>query len=90
MAEDTSDTKKAEENLRDLSVMLIEIANQNIQAAFDVATRAAGARTPIDLVNLWSAHIRRQLELLNAQTEQLSELTQRLVRSSTSSNTPGE
>ena len=67
------------ENFRDLNITLIDMAHASIESAFEFARQAATARTPRDLAALWSAHVPKQLELLNAQTRELTELGQKLV-----------
>lgn len=73
------------ENVRELSVMLIDLAQVNIEAAFDFTRQAATAKTPADLVTLWTTHVPKRLELLSAQTKQLTELGQRIATRATSS-----
>lgn len=73
------------ENFRDLGITLIDMAHANIESAFEFARQAATARTPSDLATLWTAHVPKQLELLNTQTKELTELGQKLaVRSAPS------
>jgi hypothetical protein len=88
-------TQKAEqsfavgtENFRDLSITLIDMAHANIESAFEFARQAAAARTPGDLATLWSAHVPKQFELLNAQTKELTDLGQKLAIRSAPSITP--
>lgn len=88
-------TQKAEqgfaigtENFRDLSIALIDMAHANIESAFQFAREAATARTPGDLTTLWSAHVPKQLELLNAQTKELIELGQKFAIRSAPSMAP--
>jgi hypothetical protein len=76
------------ENLRDLNVTLIEMAHANIESVFEFARQAATAKTPSDIVNLWSAHIPKQVQLLSAQMRELTELGQKLASRSAPSITP--
>lgn len=73
------------ENLRELSVTLIGLAQANIQTAFDFARQATAVTTPADMVKLWAEHVPKQLELLSAQTKQLTELGQRMATRAASS-----
>jgi len=75
-------------NLRDLNVTLIEMAHANINAAFEFARQAASARTPSDMVNLWSTHLPKQLRLLTEQAKELTELGQKLASRSAPSIMP--
>lgn len=72
-------TSAATENLRDLNVKLIEMAHAHFNAAFEFAHQAATARSPSDIVNLWSTHLPRQLRILTEQGRELTELGQKLV-----------
>jgi hypothetical protein len=60
------------ENVRGLSVRLIDIARANTNAAFDFAREVAEAQAPSDLVQAWTTHATKQFDLL---TKQASELT---------------
>lgn len=72
----------AVENLQDLSVTLIEMAHANIDAAFEFAHQAATARTPTDIVNLWSTHLAKQLRLITEQAQELAQRGQKLANRS--------
>lgn len=76
------------ENFRDLSIKLIDMAHANVESAFDFARQATSARSPGDLVTLWSTQFPKQLELLNAQTKELTELGQKFTARGTPSITP--
>lgn len=76
------------ENLRHLSVTLIDMAHANIESAFDFARSAATARTPSDIVNLWSTQLPKQLRLLTEQAKELTELGQKLASQSAPSTAP--
>jgi hypothetical protein len=60
------------ENVRDLSVTLIEMAQANTVAAFDFAREVAEAKAPSDLVQVWTTHATKQFDML---TKQASKLT---------------
>jgi hypothetical protein len=49
------------ENVRDLNVKLIEMAQANTVAAFDFAREVAEAKAPSDLVEVWTTHATQQL-----------------------------
>jgi hypothetical protein len=67
------------ENIRVLNVKMIDMARANTEAAFDLALKIATSKTPADVMELWSEHARRQFELLNEQTKELSALGQKMA-----------
>jgi hypothetical protein len=88
-------TRKTEEafsasadNLREISVNLIDMAHANIESAFEFAREAATVRSPSDMVSLWTTHARKQFELLGVQSRKLAELGQHFVAKSAPSITP--
>ena len=76
------------ENLRELSVTLIEMAHANVESAFEFARQAAAAQAPSDIVSLFSTHIPKQLQRLAQQSSELAELGRKLVIRSAPSITP--
>jgi hypothetical protein len=62
----------AVENVRDLNLRLIDMAQANTQAAFDFAREVAEAKGPSDLVQAWTTNATKQFDML---TKQASELT---------------
>ena len=52
------------ENIRALNVKMIDMACANAEATFDLAFQIATAKTPSDIIELWSRHARKQFELL--------------------------
>jgi hypothetical protein len=69
--------------MRELNITLIEMAHDNAEAVFDLAREIASAQAPSDLVAIWSAHARRQFEMMTKQTRELTELCQKLAGRST-------
>jgi hypothetical protein len=65
--------------MRELNIKLIEMAHANADAMFDLAQEVAGAQAPSDLMAIWSAHAKRQFELMNKQTREFTELGQKLA-----------
>ena len=59
------------ENMRELNASLIEMAQTNTETVFDFARQMAAAKTPSDMVKLWTRHARRQFEMLNEQVKEL-------------------
>jgi hypothetical protein len=70
-------------SIRELNGKLIDMAHANADAVFDLAHELATAQAPSDLATIWSAHARRQFELMTAQTRELTLLGQKFVSRST-------
>jgi phasin len=69
--------------MRDLNIKLIDMAHANADAVFDLAHEVASAQAPSDLAAIWSAHAKRQFEMMTKQTRELTELGQKLASRST-------
>src|ERR1700733_5521697 len=67
------------ENIRVLNVRMTNMARTNMEAAFDLALKIAASKTPADVMELWSEHVRKQFELLNEQTKELGALGQKMA-----------
>ena len=65
--------------MRDYNLKMIELAQANIEAYFAIARQLATATTPSDAIELWTSHVRKEFELLNDQTKQLTALGQKLA-----------
>jgi hypothetical protein len=65
--------------MRELNGKLIDMAHANADAVFDLASEVAGAKGPSDLVVIWSAYARRQIEMMINQTRELTELGQKFA-----------
>jgi hypothetical protein len=70
------------ENVRDLNVRLIDMAQANTDAAFDFARQAADAKAPSDLVQAWTTHTTKQFDMLTKQASELTTLSQRFASTS--------
>ena len=73
--------------MRELNIKLIDMAHANADAVFDLAHEVASAQTPSDLAAIWSAHAKRQFEMMTKQTRELTELGQKLASRGTESLT---
>lgn len=71
------------ENVRDLNVRLIDMARANADAVFDLAHQIDTAEVPSDFAQVWSAHAKKQFEMLTKQAKELTALGQRFVGSTT-------
>jgi len=64
------------DNIRDFNVKMIDMAQTNAEAVFEFARQLATAKQPSDMVELWTAHGKKQFETLTEQTKELSALGQ--------------
>ena len=69
----------ASKGASDYSGKLIDIARTNANAAFDVAEKLVGVKSPTDVFAIWSTYARSQYETMTAQTKELVELSQRVA-----------
>jgi hypothetical protein len=67
------------ENIQALNAKMIDMVRANTEAAFDLALKIATSKTPADVMEVWSEHARKQFELLNEQTKELSALGQKIA-----------
>jgi hypothetical protein len=71
--------------MREFNVKLIDIAHANANEVFNFAHEVASVQTPADLLAIWSAHAKRQFEMMTKQTQELTALGQKLVSRNTDS-----
>jgi phasin len=64
------------DGLRDYHLKMIELARANSEAVFDLGRNLATARSPSDVMQLWTEFARRQIETLTEQTQQMVSLFQ--------------
>jgi hypothetical protein len=69
------------ENVRDLNLKLIDMAQANAQAAFDFAREVAHAKGPSDFVQAWTTNATKQFDTLTKQAGELTRLGQRFASS---------
>ncbi len=72
----------AREHMRDLNVRLIDMAQANTNAAFDLAREVAEAKAPSDLVQACTTHATKQFDMLTKQASELTTLSQRFASAS--------
>jgi hypothetical protein len=65
--------------MRELNIKLIDMAHENANAAFDLAHEIASIQTPSDFAGIWSAHAKRQFEMMTKQMQELTEVGQKLA-----------
>jgi hypothetical protein len=56
------------ESIRDFNVKMIDMAHANMEAFFGLAHQLTKAKLPSDILELWTAHARKQFETLTEQT----------------------
>jgi phasin len=64
------------DGMRDMQQKLFEIAQENTRVGLEFVTALTGARSPSDLIQVWTAYSRKQFEMLTRQTKELTELSQ--------------
>jgi phasin len=69
----------ASKGAADYGLKVIEAARANSNAAFDFATELFGARTMAQMVEISTAHTRKQIEAITAQARELSALAQKVA-----------
>jgi len=69
----------AVEGVQDYNNMFIEFARANTNATFDFVQKLSGVKSPSVFVELWTEHVRKQLQTLSEQTKQLAALAQKVT-----------
>jgi phasin len=69
----------ASKGAADYGLKVIEAARANSNAAFDFATELFGARTMAQMVEISTAHTRKQIESMSEQARELSALAQKVA-----------
>jgi hypothetical protein len=69
------------ENVRDLNLKLIDMAQANTEAAFDFAREVAEAKGPSDLVQACTTNATKQFDMLTKQASELTRLGQSFANS---------
>ena len=76
------------ENVRDLNLKLIDMAQVNTQAAFDFAREVVEAKGPSDCVQAWTTNATKQFDMLTKQASELARLCQGFASSMPKSSMP--
>lgn len=58
---------------------VMEIVKSNTHASFDFVQELASIKSPTQLMEVWTGHVRKQVETMTAQTKELAELTQKIA-----------
>ena len=61
---------------------MIDMAHANMEANFDFARQLAEAKAPSGIMELWTAHARKQFGTLTEQTKELTALGQKAAAES--------
>jgi len=69
----------ATKGIKDYNFKAIEFAQVNSDAAFDYAKQLISAKSPSEVLELWTTHARKQFEALTEQTKELAILGQRVT-----------
>jgi phasin len=67
----------ASKGAADFNLHLLEMAQENMNAAFDFARRLTRVKSPSEFFELSTAHVRKQFETFSGQTQQLTTLAQK-------------
>lgn len=67
------------EYMRDYNRKMMEMAQANMEAVFEIARRLGSAKTPSEIIELWTTHSKKQFEVLSEQTKELTALGQKMA-----------
>ena len=67
------------ENIRNFNVKMLDMAHAKTEEVFAFARQLASARTPSDIMELWTSHAQKQFEMLNEQTKELTAFGQKMA-----------
>jgi len=67
------------EKMRDYNLKMIDMAEANTIGVFEFARQLSTAKSSTDLVELWTAHTRKQISVLNEQIDELTALGQKMA-----------
>ena len=69
----------ASKSAADFNLHLLEIAQVNMNAAFDFARQLTSVKSPSEFIELSTAHARKQFEAFTEQTQRLTTLAQKVT-----------
>ena len=92
----TEQTRRAEQSaltafsdVRECYLKMLEMAQENTVASFDLARELVSVQTPSELVEVWSGRTREAYETFSEQAKEFSELVQKMATSTTQPLTNG-
>ena len=65
--------------MRDYNLKMIDMAQANTVGLFEFARQLSTAKSSFDLVELWTAHSKKQVAMLNEQIKELTALGQKMA-----------
>jgi hypothetical protein len=65
------------------AALMLEIARENTAAFFDFAQKVATTREPNAMIELFTAHMQKQMEMFSKQSQELTALGQKLASKGT-------
>jgi phasin family protein len=68
--------------MRDYNLKMIDMARVNTEGVFEFARQLATAKSPSEMVELWTSHARKQFEMLSEQLTELTALGQKMASES--------
>jgi hypothetical protein len=71
--------KTAVQASQDYNAKVMEFATANTHAAFEYIRKLHGAKSPSEVIELTSSHMREQSEVLTEQAKQLAEMVQKFL-----------
>jgi hypothetical protein len=90
------ETRRAEQSAltafngtRECYLKMLDMAQDNTVAGFDLARELLSVRTPSEFVEIWNARAREAYGTFSEQTKELSDLVQKVATSSTQPFTNG-
>ncbi|ABE38686.1 phasin [Rhodopseudomonas pseudopalustris] len=69
----------ASKGATDYSAKMFEIVKTNTGASFDFAHSLFGAKTLPEVLEMWTSHAKKQVEVMTTQTKELTELSQKVA-----------
>ncbi|WP_322513908.1 phasin [Rhodopseudomonas palustris] len=69
----------ASKGATDYSTKVFDFVKANTSANFDFAHSLFGAKTLPEMMEMWTSHARKQVEVLTTQTKELTELGQKVA-----------
>ena len=68
--------------MRHYNLKMIDMARANTEGVFEFARQLATAKSPSEMVELWTSHARKQYEILSEQINELTSLGQKMASES--------
>jgi phasin len=69
----------AAKGLKDYNVKTIEFAQMNFEAAGDYTKQLMSAKSPSEMVELWTSYVRKQFQAMTEQSKEFAMLSQRMA-----------